>query len=140
MRVVAICAAAVLGLAVAGCGGGEDKDKEAAGKPCGPAPAAMAGKPTLPPKFPTPSEVTYTGSKNEGPTTVVSGYWGDGDLTAAHHGYSSAFTSAGYTVTHEEQDAADSEVNFTGSGKSGQVKLSQRCKDRIMLTVTIRPA
>ena len=35
---------------------------------------------------------------------------------------------------------ADAEVNFSGAGNSGQVKLLQTCKSRTNVTITIRPA
>ena len=70
--------ALVLGTLVAAfaasCGGEEEEaEREAAGKACGPAPAAMSGDPTLPAGFPTPSEVTYTGEKESGPCPLVRG-------------------------------------------------------------------
>jgi hypothetical protein len=107
---------------------------------CGPAPHKLAGKPALPTKFPTPAKVSYTGSKKAGPTTIVSGFYSSGNLTAIHHAYSKALKAAGYTITHEEQDEADSEVNFSGFNKTGQVKLAKRCTSRILITIPIRPA
>jgi hypothetical protein len=109
-------------------------------KACGPAPHKMVGKPALPPKFPTPAKVSYTGSKRVGPTTIVSAFYSSGNLTAIHHAYSNALKAAGYAITHEEQDAADSEVNFAGHKKTGQVKLAKRCASRILITIPIRPA
>jgi hypothetical protein len=100
----------------------------------------MAGKPGLPSKFPTPGKVTYSGSKKAGPTTIVTGYYSSGNLTAIHHAYSKALKAAGYAITHEEQDAADSEVNWKGYGKTGQVKLAKRCTSRVLITIPIRPA
>jgi hypothetical protein len=100
----------------------------------------MATAPTLPGNFPDAQGITYTGVKKDGPTTIASGYLPD-TIGPAHDAYVSAVKNApGYTVTHEEQDVADSEVNFTGSGNSGQVKLLQTCKDRTEVTITIRPA
>ena len=59
----------------------------------------------------------------------------------AHDLYSNALKGAsGYSITKEEQDAADAEVNFSGNGRSGQVKLLQTCKTRTKVTITIRPA
>lgn len=130
----------VLLLACVGLTACEDKDKEAAGKACGAAPAQMATKPTLPAGFPDAQGIRYTGIQKKGPTTVVSGYLND-TIGPAHQAYSKAIkNAAGYSVTHEEQDAADSEVNFEGNGKSGQVKMVQECKSRTTVTVTIRPA
>jgi hypothetical protein len=119
---------------------GEDKDKEAAGKPCAGAPAQMATRPTLPGHFPDAAGIRYTGVKKDGPTTVASGYLNEA-IGPAHQAYSTAVkNAAGYSVTHEEQDVADSEVNFQGNGKSGQVKMVQTCKSRTTVTITIRPA
>jgi hypothetical protein len=109
-------------------------------KACGPAPHKISGKPMLPAKFPTPAKVVYTSSKKLGPTTVVTGYYANGNLTAIHHAYSNALKAAGYEITHEEQDAADSEVNWAKAKQTGQVKLSKRCDSRILITLTIRPA
>jgi hypothetical protein len=131
----------VLVLAVAtACGDKkEEGEKEAAAKACGPAPAAATAKPKLPPKFPTPSEVTYTGEKAAGPSSIVSGYW-RGDVDEAFDGYKSAFDGAGYDVTKDEHEEVDAEVNFSGGSSTGQVKLLQTCKDRTTVTITIRPS
>ena len=96
--------------------------------------------PTLPGKFPNAEGVTYTGVKKDGPSTIASGYL-DSDIEEAHDTYVSAVSGAdGYSVTKEEQDEADAEVNFEGNGQSGQVKLLQTCKTRTTVTITIRPA
>jgi hypothetical protein len=122
------------------CGSEKDEaEKEAAGKACGPAPAAAAAKPKLPAGFPTPSEVTYTSAKAAGPSSIVSGYW-QGDVGDAFDGYKSAFDSAGYDVTKDEHEEVDAEVNFSGGSSTGQVKLLQTCKDRTNVTITIRPS
>jgi hypothetical protein len=117
-----------------------DKDKEALKKACAGAPAQLHSHPTLPGKFPDAKGIVYTAVEKDGPATVASGYL---NLTigAAHQAYSQAIKNAsGYTVTKEEQDAADSEVNFQGNGRSGQVKMVQTCKSRTSVTITIRPA
>jgi len=131
---------AALALVVSACEPFGDEDKEGLKKECGPAPAKMASHPTLPGNFPDAKGIVYTGVKQDGPSTIASGYL---NLTIgpAHQAYSTAIKSAnGYSVTKEEQDAADSEVNFEGVGKSGQVKMVQACKTRTTVTVTIRPA
>ncbi len=129
---------AVLAIVAAGCG--EEKDKEALSKACPAAPAAMATAPTLPGNFPDAQGITYTGVKKDGPSTIATGYLPD-EIGAAHDEYVNAVKDAsGYSVTKEEQDVADAEVNFTGAGNSGQVKLVQTCKDRTGVTITIRPA
>ena len=131
---------AAAALAFAACEPFGDKDKENLKKDCGAAPAQMASHPTLPGNFPDANGIVYTGVKEDGPSTVASGYL---NLTIgpAHQAYSDAIKGAsGYSVTKEEQDAADSEVNFEGNGKSGQVKMVQTCKSRTTVTITIRPA
>ena len=131
---------AALALLVAACEPFGDEDKENLKKDCGAAPTQMTSHPNLPGKFPDAKGIVYTYVKQDGPATVASGYL---NLTIgpAHQAYSKAVKSAsGYTVTKEEQDAADSEVNFEGNGKSGQVKMVQTCKGRTSVTITIRPA
>jgi hypothetical protein len=124
----------------AACGGeeGEEAEREAAGKECGAAPAAMSGDPTLPEGFPTPSEVTYTGEEESGPSNIVEGHW-DGEIEDAYEGYKSAFDDAGYDVTKDEREEVDAEVNFAGGGSDGQVKLIQECEGRTSVSITIRP-
>jgi hypothetical protein len=138
LRSGTVLGALVLALATA-CGAEKDKgEQEAAGKECGPAPAAMAGKPKLPPRFPTPSGVRYTSDRRAGPSRIVAGFR-DGDLEQAFDAYESAFGDAGYDVTKDEKEDVDAEVNFAGGSSTGQVKLVQGCKDRTTITVTIRP-
>ena len=133
-----ILVVAAAAFAVAGCGGGDsDKDKEAAD--CGAAPAAMSGSPQLPAQFPTPSGVTFTSQEKEGPTTKVSGHM-DGDLDQAYDAWDQALDGKnGYSVTDKEKEEDDAEVNFSGHGTTGQVKL-QECSDRTNVTITVRPA
>jgi hypothetical protein len=127
-------------IALVGCSKNKESDTESAAftRSCSAASPAVGSPKNLPAKFPTPTEVTYTGAAAAGPSTIVTGYF-SGDLDAAHKGYHDAFTGAGYTITHEEQDAADSEVNFSSSGTTGQVKLEQSCKGRVTVQITIRP-
>ncbi len=133
---VALVVGAVLALAACG----EEKDKEGLSTTCPAAPAAMASKPTLPGQFPDASGIRYTKVAKDGPSTIASGFL-ESDITEAHDAYVSAVSKAsGYSVTKEEQDAADAEVNFSGNGQSGQVKMLQTCKTRTTVTITIRPA
>jgi hypothetical protein len=128
-----------VGLLLAGCGkGGSETQARASGDCAAPSPA-LAQLPALPDKFPVPDKVTFTSTKMAGPSTIVEGYW-DGDLTDAFNGWKAAFPAAGYTVTREEQEAADAEVNFDGSSTNGQVKLETECSARTHVKITIRPA
>jgi hypothetical protein len=129
----------VVAVLAAGCGSEKKSGEEGnAEKDCGPALPAVTGQPTLPPKFPTPDDVTYTGQTKAGPSSIVKGYR-NGELGDAFDDYKSAFGSAGYTVTHDEKEEDDAEVNFAGGKSTGQVKMIQVCKDRTSLAITIRP-
>jgi hypothetical protein len=125
-------------LLAAACGSEKKSAEGKAERDCGTAPAAMAGQPALPAKFPTPDLVTYTGEKKTGPSTIVAGYR-EGELAEAFDDYKSAFSSAGYDVTKDEKEEDDAEVNFSGGSSTGQVKMVQSCKDRTSLSITIRP-
>jgi hypothetical protein len=84
--------------------------------------------------------MVFTAVKKTGPTTVATGYI-DQTIGPAHDAYTNAVKGAtGYSITKNEQDEADAEVNFAGAGNSGQVKLLQECKSRTTVTITIRPA
>ena len=135
-----VLAVVVLGF-VAGCGGGGDEGgggEEATREACSAAPAAMSGQPQLPEGFPTPDGVTYTGEEEAGPSSIVEGYR-EGSLEDTYESYKSAFPDAGYTVTKDEKEEDDAEVNFEGGSSTGQVKLIQECSDRTSVAITIRP-
>ena len=139
IRIPALGAALLFAFAAAGCGDDmEEKEKEAAGKACGTAPAALASKPQLPAGFPTPDGVTYTATREAGPSTIADGYFA-GDIDKAFEAYKDAFPKAGYDVTKDEQEEADAEVNFAGGGSDGHVKLVQECRDRTSVSITARP-
>jgi hypothetical protein len=101
--------------------------------------AALTTLPTLPAGFPTPDELTLTGVTTAGPSAIVEGFW-NGDITPAFEAWKSAFTTAGFDVTFTDKEAADAEVNFSGGGSSGQVKLETVCAGRTSVKITIRPA
>lgn len=137
MRYLAVIPMTLAVLALTAC---EDEDKEGLEKACGAAPAALKTSPKLPGAFPTAKGVVYTSVSKDGPATIAAGYMND-TIGPAHDAYVAAVSGAsGYSVTKEEQDAADAEVNFSGAGNSGQVKLLQTCKTRTNVTITIRPA
>jgi len=132
-----IALALVIGFA-AGCGGEDEESEEAAGGPCGAAPAQMAQPPTLPDGFPTPEGVVYTSERDAGPSHIVEGYR-DGELEDAFEAYKDAFEEAGYDVTKDEREEDDAEVNFAGGASTGQVRLEQRCEARTSIDITARP-
>jgi hypothetical protein len=132
----AVLGVLALGLAAA-CG--EEKEKKQTGKACGPAPAAMSGDPRLlPTNFPTPGGVTYTSEKKAGPSIIVNGHVA-GDVGDASDPYKQALDGGGYSVTKDEHEEVDAEVNFSGGNSTGQVKLLQECADRTSVTITARP-
>ncbi len=119
---------------------GDDKDKEGLDRACGITEPALKTVPALPGRFPAAAGMVFTGVKESGPTTVATGYIQE-TIGPAHDAYTSAVKGAsGYSITKNEQDAADAEVNFSGAGNTGQVKLLQECKSRTKVTITIRPA
>jgi hypothetical protein len=119
---------------------GDDKDKEGLDRACGITEPALKRVPALPGRFPAAAGMVFTGVKKSGPTTVATGYIQE-TIGPAHDAYTSAVKGAsGYSITKNEQDAADAEVNFSGAGNTGQVKLLQECKSRTKVTITIRPA
>src|SRR6476646_4443158 len=128
----------VLALVAAGCGGGGDEEGDKAD--CGAPPAAMQGVPSgLPTGFPTVDGVVYTGEETSGPSKIVKGYY-DGDIDAAYEAWKDAISGAsGYSVTKDEKESDDAEVNFDGGGATGQVALFESCKGRTDITITVRP-
>jgi len=143
MRQAALLALlASLVLAAAGCGGGGDKESEAANPQAKAAcdGSALTEAPNLPASFPMVEETTLTTQSTQGPTQVVEGYW-DGDLKEAHDEYVKEFEAAGYKVLFEELEDHDSEVSWSGEGRTGQVALRDDCGgDKIYVHITNRPA
>ena len=133
----------ILTVALAACSDNGEKDKgaeEHVAASCAPAPASDGSVVTkLPNNFPTPDLVTYTGSSKAGPSTIVEGYFGD-DLDGAYAEYKKELHDAGFSVTHSELDPADAEVDFSGGGSTGEVKMTWPCKGRTDLEITVRPA
>jgi MFS family permease len=82
---------------------------------------------------------TYTRRTLVGPTAVLNGFR-SGAVTAANAAYRSALVGAGYTVLRSEVDPADSEVVFRNGTTTGQVSMTQECRGRVRLRITIRPA
>jgi len=144
MRQVALLSLLVAALlAMAGCGGGDENDEAEAANPQAKAAcegSALSEAPKLPVSFPMVENTTLTTQSTQGPTEVVEGYW-SGDLEEAHDEYVKEFEAAGYKILFEELEDHDSEVSWSGEGRSGQVALRDDCGgDKIYVHITNRPA
>ena len=133
---------AVLGCLLAGCGGSDGKSTESGDETeaaC--TKSAMSGAPELPKGWPQIENVTYTQQSQQGPTTVVEGYFA-GDVKAAHDDFKRELDSAGFTILFDELEDNDSEVSWKGEGRSGQVALRNECgsSDKVFVHITNRPS
>ena len=133
---------AVLGCLLAGCGGSDAKSTESGDETeaaC--TKSAMSSAPDLPKSWPQIENVTYTQQSQQGPTTVVEGYFA-GDVKAAHDDFKRELDSAGFTILFDELEENDSEVSWKGQGRSGQVALRNECgsRDKVFVHITNRPS
>ena len=133
----------VLGLLLAGCGGGggdsaSELSDEAEAACSG---SELSGPPKLPAGWPDMGEVTFTQQSTQGPTHVVEGYF-EGDIQAAHDDFKRELEAAGFTILFDEVEENDSEVSWEGEGRSGQVAIRNECgeDDKMYVKVTNRPA
>jgi MFS family permease len=101
-------------------------------RPCGRAPTERARV-----GFPMAGS-TYTTRSLSGPTTVVTGFH-PGVVKDTNAVYRDALTAAGYTILRSEVDPGDSKVLFRHARTTGQVSMTQECKSRVTLRITIRP-
>jgi hypothetical protein len=140
--------ALVLGLAAfAGCGGGKDEGETDTDAQSGTVHAAcngsrMSAEPKLPASFPQIEEdkVVYTQQSTSGPTQVVEGYF-NGDVQEAHDEYLKELKGAQYKILFDEVEAPnDSEISWSGEGRTGQVALRNECgdKDKTYVHITNR--
>ncbi len=132
---------AVLGCLLAGCGGSDGKSTEPGDETeaaC--TKSALSSAPDLPKTWPQIENVTYTQQSQQGPTTVVEGYF-DGDVKAAHDEYKRELDAAGFTILFDELEENDSEVSWKGQGRSGQVALRNECGNdsKVFVHITNRP-
>jgi hypothetical protein len=150
MRRAGWCAllAAVV-VVLAGCGGGGEKEGEtetpsaAAKAACNGAALADTSKLQLPPSWPQleADKMTYTKQEKEGPTVVIEGYF-NGDVKEAHDEWKKELEGSGYKILFDELEDHDSEVSWSGEGRSGQVALREECgsRDKVWVHITNRPA
>lgn len=137
---------AALALVAAGCGGGGKSESDAETEGANPQAvaacngSALQATPKLPPSFPMVENTTLTRQSTEGPTELVEGYW-KGDLKEAHDEYLKELKAAGFKVLFDELEDHDSEVSWSGEGRTGQVALRDDCGgDKIYVHITNRPA
>jgi hypothetical protein len=145
-RFSAMLLVAVLGLAVAGCGGGEKRSEESelgqeAEAAC--TGSRMAEEPKLPASFPQIEEdkLTYTQQSTQGPTNVIEGYF-SGDVEEAHDEFEKEVKAAGYDILFNELEEHDSEISWKGEGRTGQIALREECgeSDKTYVRITNRAA
>jgi len=142
----------VLGLSavvLGGCGGGSDKGNSDTDALSGTVHAAcngsrMSAEPKLPASFPQIEEdkVVYTKQSTNGPTEVVEGYF-NGDVQEAHDEYLKELQGAQYKILFNEVEAPnDSEISWSGEGRTGQVALRNECgsSDKTYVHITNRAA
>jgi hypothetical protein len=148
VRQVGWCAlVAAFVFAVAGCGGGGEKESEPANEQaqaaCNGEALAGSEKLKLPASFPQVENVTFTEQRTEGPTEVVEGYF-NGSLEDAYEEYKKELKGAGFKILFDEIEEDDSEVAYKGGdeNRTGIVALRKNCKQegRISVHVTSRPA
>ena len=103
--------------------------------------SALTDAAKLPPSFPQVENATYTQQKTEGPTEIVEGYF-EGSVKDAHDEYKKELQGAGYKILFDELEDHDSEVSWSGEGRTGQVALREQCgdADKIYVHITNRPA
>ena len=131
---------AVLAFLVAGCGGSGGKSSESGDETEAACTKPALEAPNLPRGWPQLEDVTYTQQAQQGPTTVVEGYFA-GDVEAAHDDFKRELESAGFTIPFDELEEDDSEVSWQGEGRSGQVALRNECgsDDKVFVHITNRP-
>src|SRR3954451_12905178 len=113
-----------LGLFAAGCGDDNKSSSSSGGQSEGAKTAckadALKGDSGLPAAFPIPGELTLTQTRKDGPSIVVDGYWTAG-VKETHDEYLDQVKQAGYKVLFDELEEHDSEISYSGSGKTGQI-------------------
>jgi hypothetical protein len=127
-------------LVLAGCGGGEKKAEENGPTQAACSRSELAESPKLPASFPQIENVTYTKQRTDGPTHVVEGYF-MGSIQDAHDEYKKELQGAGFKILFDELEEHDSEVSWSGEGRTGQVALREECgeNEKIYVHVTSRP-
>jgi hypothetical protein len=131
----------VIAFSLAGCGGSDNKSSESGdGTEAACTGAALSSAPDLPQGWPQIDAVTYTQQSQQGPTTVVEGYF-EGSVEQAHDDFKRKLGTGAFTVLSDELEEDDAEVAWKGQGKSGQVALRNECGSdgKVFVHITNRP-
>lgn len=128
--------------ALAGCGGGSEKDKATEGSGRGTVTcegSAMAGDPGLPPNFPVLGEITFVKAADKGPTHVVDGYASDG-IEGVYREMKDRLQEEQYKVLFDELEENDSEISYqTADGATeGQIALRSCDDEKTSIHITAR--
>jgi hypothetical protein len=77
----------------------------------------------------------------EGPTKVVDGYFA-APFDETYKDYKEAVERSGYQITFDEKEEHDSEINYKGQSRSGQIALRDDCRESgiTRIHITSRPA
>jgi hypothetical protein len=138
-----LLALAMLGLALAACGGEsegeEDGERGEAFAPICEMPA-MTSETGIPADFPVPPNVTFVKSEDAGPSTIVEGY-AEGDISDVYDAWHEAFDDTSYEISFDELEDHDAEISFVGTDDdTGQIKLEDECGEgKVYVRVTSRP-
>jgi hypothetical protein len=135
----------VLAFSAAGCGSSGEKASEGAtGEQIQAAcnGSQLTSAPKLPASFPQieAEKLVYTKQRTDGPTEVIEGYF-NGDVKDAHEEFKKELQGAGYKILFDELEDHDSEVSWSGEGRTGQVALREECGDsgKTYVHITNRP-
>jgi hypothetical protein len=126
----------VASLVATACGS-ENASTSPGQTPCRSTPSPVAA-PSFPDGFPPITGVTWSSDQVAGPSQIVQGYTG-GTLEDVFGEMKEKFGGGGYSVSKSERDRHDAEVNFTSARNTGQVRLSEECRGRLTVFITIRP-
>jgi hypothetical protein len=133
-----------LAFAAAGCGSSKKESEGATGEQIQAAcnGSQLSSEPKLPASFPQieADKLVYTQQRTDGPTEVVEGYF-NGGVKDAHDEFKKELQGAGYKILFDELEDHDSEVSWSGEGRTGQVALREECGDsnKTYVHITNRP-
>ncbi len=122
-------AAALLLVALTGCGGGAGSPPAASQQAAAPCTSLPAADPTaaLPADFPAlPGQVLY-GPASQGATRIVFGRVEGDDFVALRDRLASDLASAGYALDGTDQEAVEAEAHFS-TPREGSVRVKQLCQ------------